>query len=124
MAVRVLWRDSEPSAYVAGNLSASGALLRGNPALVPGAEIRVALPIGGLTFHARARVIRAETDEMGNSGSAVRFLDLHPNVQDRIQSYVLALLKRSAGRRASTASALDADAHGGSSRRSTRSEGE
>lgn len=97
--VCVLWRGSGPTEYVAENLSAGGALLTGGPALVPGADVRVALPVGSLMLHVQARVVHLRTNEHGAVGSAVRFIDLCPNVQDIIQSHVLAFLRQSAGRR-------------------------
>lgn len=78
---------------IADNLSAGGALLCGAPALDAGSDLVVVLRLRGHAWHVRARVLRVQRDDSGQSATAVAFPGILPKVQDLIQSYVLSRLR-------------------------------
>jgi hypothetical protein len=96
IAARMLVDGMMPVACMAKDLSASGALLVGPAGLAPGTAVRVTLPVGVHSLTVWAKVVRLHEDERGETGLAVRFVDVHPRVQDLIQTYVLARLRRGA----------------------------
>jgi CheY-like chemotaxis protein len=74
------------------NLSAGGARLVGDLAVVPGQRLEVLLELEGEPARLDAVVVRVEDGDVDDA--AIEFRDVAPGVQDRIHELVVAALER------------------------------
>lgn len=111
MPLAVAVEGAPPTAYVARDLSAGGALLMQGPALPVGREAKVMFPMQGRDLVLHGRVMRTETDAEGRARLGMCFRGVPTFVQDLIQSYVLHALDR--GGQAPQAVASDGQVEGG-----------